>query len=45
MFRFVLPPVVGALVVSVATFALVRSQTQAPDKNPASSSMLAIGDR
>lgn len=45
MFKFVLPPLVGAVVASVATFGLVWSQTQAPDENPASQPVLTYGDR
>lgn len=39
-----LPVVVGALIASGAMFALVYSQTQGPESNPASQEILVYGD-
>lgn len=40
----VLPAGVGALLAALLLFGLIYSQTQSPDKNPASQQILVYGD-
>ncbi|PKH41367.1 hypothetical protein SAMN05192575_11413 [Nocardioides alpinus] len=41
---FLAPALVGALLAALGLFGLVYSQTQTPDKNPASQQILVYGD-
>ena len=41
----VAPAIAGVVLAVVALFALVGSQTSAPDKNPASQQIIVYGDR
>lgn len=44
-FKFILPPLTGAILAFLVMFGLVWSQTQPPATNPASQSVLTYGDR
>lgn len=43
--KLILPPLTGAILAFLVMFALIWSQTQAPDTNPASKPVLTYGDR
>jgi hypothetical protein len=45
LLKLLLPAVAGALSATVAVVGLVYTQSQAPDKNPASQPVLVYGDQ